>query len=132
MSWFSFIYISIMKLSPINFSVFSSLMGWLFLEMLSFSFRWRTRVVLKFPASWFPPFWCTFLSLDGMDEPDGMAAASEQIPPPLTMDLQRVRAFGSLKGPSLFKATKTPALLGHRKNRLPKMLPSFLPCVLRS
>jgi hypothetical protein len=48
------------------------------------------------------------------------------------MDLQRVRAFGSLKGPSLFKATKTPALLGHRKNRLPKMLPSFLPCVLRS
>lgn len=124
------LHLFVVKFLPINFSVFSSFRDLLFPGMLSFSLRWSTRVVLKLPTSWLPPFWCTLLSLDGMDELDGMAAASEQIPPPHTMGLWRFRTFGFLYGLSLFKATKTPALLGHWKNRLPKVLPSFSPWVL--
>ena len=107
-------------------------MHWLFLGMLSFSFRWSTRVDLKLPTSWFAPFWWTLLSLDGMDERGKMAVVSEQIPLSLVTHLSRFRTFEFLYGPSLFNATKTPALRGHWKNFLPKAHPSFCPCLLCS
>jgi len=48
-----------------------------------------------------------------MDELDGMAVVSEQIPLPLVTRLPRFRTFEFLYGPSLFNATKIPALRGH-------------------
>jgi hypothetical protein len=48
-----------------------------------------------------------------MDERGKMAVVSEQIPLSLVTHLSRFRTFEFLYGPSLFNATKTPALRGH-------------------
>jgi hypothetical protein len=48
-----------------------------------------------------------------MDELEGMAAVSEQIPLLLVTHLSRFRTFEFLYGPSLFNVTKIPAFCGH-------------------